>query len=244
MEMVKNALIERTKLFSQQVDTLKFSCDCYIYNPLDYAWQMHEAYLRRYLAEPVKTVLLGMNPGPFGMAQNGVPFGEVHAVRDFLHLDMPIGKPLSEHLKRPVLGMQIQRSEVSGKRLWGLLQGYYKTADAMIGQMGVINYCPLVFIDRKSTAKNITPDKLPKTEQLALQTICNSYLLDVIDILNPTYLIGVGLYATQKLESVLQNRADFTIGRIIHPSGGNPQANSGWNEKTTAVFRELGIWNS
>ena len=34
-----------------------------------------------------RVVFLGMNPGPFGMAQVGVPFGEVAAVRDWLRID-------------------------------------------------------------------------------------------------------------------------------------------------------------
>ena len=71
-----NRIIERTKQFSAQLESLNFSIDCYIYNPLEYAWQMHEAYLSRFVSRPTRTLLLGMNPGPFGMAQNGVPFGE------------------------------------------------------------------------------------------------------------------------------------------------------------------------
>ncbi len=121
-----NAIIERTKLFSKQVETLRFSCDCYIYNPLEYAWPMHEAYLRAYVKKPVKTLLVGMNPGPFGMAQTGVPFGEINAVRHFLRLSEEIGKPPAEHPARPILGLQTTRSEVSGKRLWSLMQAHYQ----------------------------------------------------------------------------------------------------------------------
>ena len=63
-----------------------------------------------------KVVFLGMNPGPFGMAQTGVPFGEIPAVRDWMGLRGKVGKPDLEHAKRPVEGLDCQKSEVSGRR--------------------------------------------------------------------------------------------------------------------------------
>ena len=45
----------------------------HVYNPLDYAWAAHEAYLRRYAASPKRVLFMGMNPGPVGMVQPGVP---------------------------------------------------------------------------------------------------------------------------------------------------------------------------
>lgn len=237
-----NAIIERTKLFSKQVETLRFSCDCYIYNPLEYAWPMHEAYLRAYVKKPVKTLLVGMNPGPFGMAQTGVPFGEINAVRHFLRLSEEIGKPPAEHPARPILGLQTTRSEVSGKRLWSLMQAHYQSAEAFSEEMAIFNYCPLVFMQRTKTAKNLTPDKLAKGERLALQTICDAYLGDIISLLDPSFLIGVGVYAFQMLEKVNDGNASRRVASILHPSPGNPQANKGWDEKASAVFKDLGIW--
>ncbi len=242
MQNQTEKIVERTKLFAWQVEQLRFSYDCYIYNPLDYAWPMHEAYLRRYLGNPVKTLLLGMNPGPFGMAQTGVPFGEINAVKTFLELEQPVGKPVLEHPKRPVLGLAVERSEVSGRRLWGLLKDHYEHADNLIGEIGVSNYCPLVFMERTPTAKNITPDKLPKVERMALEAICDCYLQDIIELLEPTYLIGVGKYALKKFQNVVKEPEKFVLGSIIHPSPGNPQANQNWNEKTTDTLRDLGVW--
>src|SRR5215213_7755872 len=74
----------------------------YVYNPLDYAWDVHEAYLRRYGSDRKRVVFVGMNPGPFGMVQTGVPFGEIAAVRDWLGIEGVVGKPSCEHPKRPV----------------------------------------------------------------------------------------------------------------------------------------------
>ena len=235
-------LIGRTRKLCNEVDELSFSYDGFIYNPLDYAWDMHEAFLRRYAKEGASILFLGMNPGPFGMMQTGVPFGEVNAVRDYLHLDhLPVGKPQTEHPNRPVLGMKIGRSEGSGKRLWGLISLLWPDADDFFRDHCVFNYCPLGFLDRGKTAKNFTPDHLPKAEKAALEAVCDAYLRDVINLFRPKALIGVGKYAEAKLEAVNDDSSRI-VSSIIHPSPGNPQANNGWNEKTTQKMKELGLW--
>ena len=58
--------------FGSKVDT--------VYNPLVYAREPHNRYLELAGRAPKKVIFLGMNPGPWGMAQTGVPFGEVAAV--------------------------------------------------------------------------------------------------------------------------------------------------------------------
>lgn len=233
-------LIARTKRLRDEVDSLNFTYDGYIYNPLDYAWNMHEEYLRRYVRQSAGVLFLGMNPGPFGMMQTGVPFGEVNAVRDYLKLDLPVGKPEHEHPGRPVLGMQIKRSEGSGKRLWGLIALRWPEPDGFFKDHCIFNYCPLGFLDAGKTAKNFTPDHLAKEERAQLEAVCDSYLKDVIEMIDPKALIGIGKYAQAKLEAVGGNRL---VSSIIHPSPGNPQANVDWNGKTTEKMKELGLWN-
>src|SRR4051812_27145124 len=131
----------------------------YVYNPLRYAWAAHEMYLEKYGAAPKQVLFLGMNPGPFGMAQTGVPFGEVAAVRDWLKIQTPIQKPAREHPKRPVEGFDCPRSEVSGRRLWGLFAQKFSSADKFFREHFVVNYCPLGFFSESGS--NITPDKIP-----------------------------------------------------------------------------------
>ena len=46
----------------------------YIYNPMEYAWDPHSNYVQRYCSTQKPVLFLGMNPGPFGMAQTGVSF--------------------------------------------------------------------------------------------------------------------------------------------------------------------------
>ena len=64
-----------SRSLSRKVNALAFSPPVtHVYNPLDYARAPHEAYLTRWGKGPKQVLLLGMNPGPFGMAQTGVPF--------------------------------------------------------------------------------------------------------------------------------------------------------------------------
>lgn len=235
-------LLERTKIFCREMDSLHFTYDGYIYNPLDYAWDMHAEYLRRYTRESAEILFLGMNPGPFGMMQTGVPFGEVNAVRDYLKLDLPVDKPEREHPSRPVVGMAIKRSEGSGKRLWGLISLRWPDPNDFFKDHCIFNYCPLGFLDSGKTAKNFTPDHLPKDERTRLEKVCDAYLSDIIDMINPRALIGIGKYAEAKLTAVNKG-GDRIVSSIIHPSPGNPQANVDWNGKTTAKMKELGLWN-
>ncbi|NXT22122.1 SMUG1 glycosylase, partial [Syrrhaptes paradoxus] len=105
LERVLSALLRALPPFGAPV--------AHVYRPLDYAWEPHCDYVRRYCRGPKSVLFLGMNPGPFGMAQTGVPFGESWHVREWLRVVGGVQKPPSEHPKRPVLGLSCQRSEVS-----------------------------------------------------------------------------------------------------------------------------------
>lgn len=177
------------------------------------------------------------------MAQTGIPFGEITVVKEYLQIEEPIGKPLIEHPKRPIIGLETQRKEVSGQRLWGLLQEYYPEAQDLVGSVAVINYCPLVFMERTPTAKNVTPDRLSLGERMALETICDSYLHDMLSLLKPTFALGVGKYAENKLLTVGKEFESITVSSILHPSPINPRANRGWAGIVRAQLDEIGIFN-
>jgi len=229
-------LVRRTLAFRDEVERLSFDASLYVYDPLVYAWDAHRLYLKKWCNRQVDILLLGMNPGPFGMAQTGVPFGEVSAVKDFLGIETAVGQPERMHPKRPVWGFSCPRSEVSGRRLWGFLKKHYGSAEACFSQLAVMNYCPLVFMDAGPTARNVTPDKLGKEVRQNLDELCSRYLADVIAYFQPKALVGVGLYAKGKLAPFAQGRL---LDSIIHPSPGNPQANKGWEEKTELKFQSL-----
>ncbi len=234
------ALIAAARKLSQAVDGLNFSSPVtHTYNPLDYAWAPHECYLRRFGKNRKRVIFLGMNPGPFGMVQCGIPFGEIAAARDWMEIDAPVGKPAHENPKRPVEGFACTRSEVSGKRLWGLFQDRFGSAEAFFAQHFVANYCPLAFFEG---GRNLTPDKLPSSETGRLYAACDEHLRTLVSILQPDWVIGIGGFAEARATEALRNEA-VHIGRILHPSPASPAANRGWAEAARRQLVELGIWD-
>ncbi|MHA7835783.1 MAG: uracil-DNA glycosylase family protein, partial [Algiphilus sp.] len=184
-------------------------------------------------------LLLGMNPGPFGMAQTGVPFGDVALVRDWMGIEAPVAQPEHPHPKRPIQGFACTRSEVSGSRLWGWARDRFGTAEAFFARFFVANYCPLVFME--ASGRNRTPDKLAKDEREALYAVCDEALRATVDYLQPDYVIGVGGFARQRAEKALTDYPG-RIGTILHPSPASPLANRGWAAAVEAQFaNELGI---
>jgi len=206
-----------------------------VYDPTDYARDLHRAYLDRFGARRGRILLLGMNPGPWGMAQTGVPFGEIAAVRDFLGLRGQVQAPPVEHPKRPVQGLSCPRSEVSGRRLWGWAEQRYGTADAFFEHFFVWNYCPLSFMEE--SGRNRTPDKLPTEERHALFQVCDQALREVVETLAPRLLVGVGAFAEDRAK---QAGVAAPTGRILHPSPASPAANRGWAEAAEQQLRALG----
>lgn len=234
------ALVAAARRLSVAVDALTFSAPVsHVYNPLAYAWAPHEAYLRRYAVRGKRVVFLGMNPGPFGMVQCGVPFGEIGAVRDWLKIDAVVGKPRIENPRRPVEGFACERSEISGKRLWGLFRERFSSADAFFDEHFVANYCPLAFFDH---GRNITPDKLLSAETAPLYRACDEHLNALLDALQPEWVIGIGAFAEAQASSALTGRK-LRIGRILHPSPASPAANRGWAETASRQLAKLGVWN-
>lgn len=221
----------------------------HVYNPLLYARAMYEAYLERFGSRtPREIVLVGMNPGPWGMAQTGVPFGEVSFVRDWMGFGgrpepEAIGKPEDEHPKRPIQGLNCARSEVSGSRLWGWARQRYGEAEAFFARYFVHNYCPLVFMEE--SGRNRTPNRLRASERAALFAPCDRALRDTIEYLKPRYIVGVGKFAEKRIHAALADapelRARSVIGGILHPSPASPAANRGWAEQAEAQLRALGI---
>ncbi|MBK8976148.1 MAG: single-stranded DNA-binding protein [Planctomycetes bacterium] len=232
------ALQAATRRAREQLAALRFGPPvAVVYAPLDYAARAHAAYLRRFGTGTKRALLLGMNPGPFGMVQTGVPFGEVEMVRDWLGIREPVDRPAREHPKRPVTGFECARSEVSGRRLWGWARDRFGTAERFFARFYVHNYCPLAFVE--DSGRNRTPDKLPAAERDALFTICDDYLRAVVDALDPVAIVGVGAFAEARARAAIGGGRSF--GRIPHPSPASPAANRGWAALADAGLRELGL---
>jgi single-strand selective monofunctional uracil DNA glycosylase len=237
---ISDRLVAATQNLSDQVAKLRFTKPvAHVYNPLDYAWPAHEIYLRRFGGSKKRVVFIGMNPGPFGMAQTGVPFGEVAAVRDWMGISAAIGKPSREHPNRPVQGFDCTRSEVSGRRLWGLFAARFGKPEKFFSEHFVVNYCPLLFCE--AGGKNFTPDKLPAATQAKLFKACDAHLVELLEILQPKWVVGVGDFAAKR-GKIAAERMGLQSGKILHPSPASPAANRGWAEIATRELAALKIW--
>jgi single-strand selective monofunctional uracil DNA glycosylase len=233
-------LLDAGETLRDEVNALTFAPPVqYVYNPLNYAWKAYKKYVETYAQSSKNIVFLGMNPGPFGMAQTGVPFGEISAVRDWLGINEPIGKPEREHSKRPIDGFNCSRSEVSGRRLWGLFAEKFGSANVFFKEHFVINYCPLVFAEE--SGRNRTPDKLPASEREALYAACDQHLKALVAALEPEWLIGVGGFAEGRAREILEGMP-VRIGKVLHPSPASPAANRDWAGAATKQLEEQGIW--
>jgi single-strand selective monofunctional uracil DNA glycosylase len=238
---------------TQRLSQIDFSSVTqWVYNPYDYAIDAHRVYLKRFAASNIDNVFMGMNPGPWGMAQTGIPFGEVAIVRDWFQLKAKINKPALEHPKRPIEGLACKRSEVSGARLWSFFRDRHETPEAFFKYNFVLNYCPLVFMDEGG--RNLTPDKLPKTVRAELQAACDVHMEACIELISPKRLIGIGNYAFDALTRAKQNldakrgnevtskkrvakTDELIVLKILHPSPASPASNRGWSASVETTLK-------
>jgi len=218
----------------------------HVYDPHQYAWAPYEQYLRRYGAGRKRVVLLGMNPGPFGMMQTGVPFGEIAAVRDWMRISAAVQKPAREHPKRPIEGFACKRSEVSGRRLWGWAARRFGPPQSFFSDWFVLNYCPLALLE--ASGRNFTPDRLPASQREAMHEACDRHLAVALAAFAPEWVIGVGGFAERRIRAVLEgNLVDSALarkmrcGQILHPSPASPAANRGWMEAAEEQLAALGV---
>ena len=224
---------------SRRVDALAFAPPVtHVYNPLRYAWVPHRAYLARYGTRSSAVLMLGMNPGPFGMAQTGVPFGDVDITRDWLGIQGKVGRPNAEHPKRPVSGFDCPRGEVSGRRLWSWARSRFGTPDRFFEHFFVWNYCPLCFME--DSGRNRTPDKLPVAERAPLYAACDVSLAQVVRVLGTRHVLGIGRFAADRARAALDGDV-VTVSVAPHPSPASPLANRGWAEAFEAALEAAGV---
>ncbi len=232
-------LVRIARELARQAERLEFGPPVtHVYNPLRYAWEAHSSYLRRFGGGSKEAVLLGMNPGPWGMAQTGVPFGEVGLVRGWMGLEAPVGRPQREHPRRPVSGFDCPRSEVSGRRLWGWARETFGAPERFFARFFVANYCPLMFLE--ASGRNRTPDRLPAAERRPLLEICDLALRRSVRALRPQIVIGVGRFAEERARAALAG-LDIPVGGILHPSPASPAANRDWEGRIAAQLAALGL---
>ncbi|HEY2559687.1 MAG TPA: uracil-DNA glycosylase family protein [Caldimonas sp.] len=234
-----SALLAIADRLSRELAALRFRPPvAFVYNPLDYAREAYATYVARFAAPPKEALFVGMNPGPFGMAQTGVPFGEVASVRDWLGIRAAIGKPPAEHPKRPVSGFECHRAEVSGQRLWGWARRRFGTPGAFFDRFFVANYCPLLFLE--DSGRNLPLDRLAGDEQRAIARHCDHALRETVRVLAPRCVLGIGRFAERRAGIALAGMG-VDVGCIPHPSPASPAANRGWEEQAERAIAGCGI---
>ena len=237
--MARSGLVPVADELADDVDDLEFGPPvAHVYNPLIYARAAHHAYLNLAGDRPGRVVLLGMNPGPWGMTQTGVPFGEVAYVRDWLGIDGPVAPPAGQHPKRPILGFDCRRSEVSGRRVWGWAERRFGSPGAFFERFLIWNYCPLAFL--LESGANLTPDRLRAGEKAALFEACDRALRQAVEVLEPRLVVGIGVFAEGRSLRALGDLG-VPVGRMLHPSPASPAANRGWEEQAERDLLGLGV---
>lgn len=213
----------------------------YVYNPLEYAFDSHLNFVRRFCTGEKFILFVGMNPGPFGMSQNGVPFGECAIVKEWLQIEGEVFKPVLEHPKRRVVGLECSRSEVTGGRFWQLFRTLCHTPEHFFRTSYVHNLCPFAFLT--DSGKNVTPPQLTSSVLDQINNLCNATLVEVVRLLKCKYVICIGKYALAQAQKAL-SADEFngtTLECLMHPSPINPAANKGWADIAIKQLTEIGI---
>ncbi|MBD61401.1 single-stranded DNA-binding protein [bacterium] len=236
--MNSDNILQSFKIFSNNLNNLIFDKELVVYNPIDYASESHGLYLKKYGNGQKRILFMGMNPGPWGMVQTGIPFGAIQPVKNFLKIETTINRPILQHKKRPVDGFDCSRQEVSGSRLWSWVENHWSNADDFFSNCFVHNYCPLAFFDTQG--RNITPEKIGLTERLALEELCSEFLLSLVLAMNCEWVIGIGNYAELKAKKILK-KTHVKVGKVLHPSPASPLANKGWSKMATKQMISYGL---
>ena len=238
-------LVEVTKRFSEECSNQKVRLINenknieFAYNPLNYAWESHKTYLKNYGYLGATKIIMGMNPG-HGMGNTGIPFGCPEKVKNYLKIrDVKINKPKKIHPKRLVTGLECKKPEISGKRIWGLVEEIYGAPEKAFQNIFVLNHFPLWMFN--SSGQNITPDKLSISSSKIIFEKCNRYLIDVVSILKIKRIICVGKYASRMAHKAVKNSdfQDLIIDEIPHPSPANPLANKEKGALWKKIAREV-----
>lgn len=235
------SLVEMTAEFVKELEGVRFDPPVsHSYQPLEYAWEAHRQYLEKFGRKtPREVVFVGMNPGPWGMAQTGVPFGAVNFVRDWMGIEAEVGQPHELHPKRRVEGFACERIEVSGARLWGWAEDRFGSAENFFDRFYVTNYCPLLILN--DDGGNRTPPQLRAAEREQVIPACNKALRRIVEYLEPELVVGVGNYAQKQAIEALEGSFKGKIGVVLHPSPASPKANRGWAEQAEEQLRALGV---
>ena len=173
-----------------------------------------------------------------------MPFGDPSYVRGWLGITGDVTKPISEHPKRPILGLHCQRKEVSGSRFWGLWEEICVSPEVFFKNCYVHNYCPLCFM--AASGKNITPPMLKVTCRRELERVCDSALKEMIELLCPKTIVCIGKYSEERALKVIKGADTSSVEATVylpHPSPLNVKVANNWNSTAVSILKETKLWD-
>lgn len=202
----------------------------YVYHPLRYAWEAHAAYLARYGGGAGRALFVGMNPGPWGMTQSGVPLADPSWARGWMGLGGRVEAPAARvHPRIPVLGYASTRRDPTGGKFYGWARARFGTAEAFFARAFVLNYCPLLFLDE--AGRNVTLPQLAGADARPLFARCDRHLAEALRALRPRLVLPMGAFAAERVRGALEaERIDAPLRPVRHPSPANPANNAGWGD--------------
>ncbi|XP_045776673.1 single-strand selective monofunctional uracil DNA glycosylase [Maniola jurtina] len=202
-----------------------------VYNPSIYARYTFEMYARKYCNTKKKIMFFGMNPGPWGMSQTGVPFGEISSVRDWLGIEGPVNKPPHEIRERPVDGFDCKRTEVSGKRFWGLLKTICGTPENFFKTSFVYNYINQQWM--KSNGCNLTPGDFKVSDMEPLYNICDPIFVKILKLYEVEIVVAIGKFCETRAQKAIKKYLPSSSIKILYLSHPSPRSvnNNNWEQK-------------
>jgi len=201
---------------------LKKYPDIVVINPLEYLWLQYGYYTSCYHNQYPRAMIIGMNPGPKGMSQTGIPFGSPNIIPSILpnkslfnEIRDNEGSPVSSPHRR-ITGPSNTTVEVSGNRLWSALIKRYGDFKSITSEIFVDNICPLLFLCGKNGSKNLTPDKLtPSPAKIILIRLCTERLQKIYQCLGePSNIVALGRWSHKFLEKMFPK---VRVTYILHP---------------------------
>jgi len=168
-------------------------------DPTSYAFGNYTRFMQLAASGPRLALFVGMNPGPHGMAQTGIPFGDVDTARVLLGgadtIDPLPGLRAASGAAWDCKGLAYHRGEQSGMRLWSALSQLCGSPQAALERCCIVNYCPLYMVGPE--LENITPSDLPRRHDItrALEAACDEHLRQLVLGLEVKTVLSFGSYA-------------------------------------------------
>jgi Uracil DNA glycosylase superfamily. len=207
-------------------------------NVFSYAIDPFLEYLEKAERGSVRTLYLGMNPGPYGMYRTGIPFCDFVTKREFLKITASVDETFIDVDAVRGEKPDEKRREVSGMRLWGLFESVYHSPERFFSSSLVLSYSPLIFFRSEGRRANIALSDVKSLDRKRIEKVSDEFLKRYIKELKCDTLVGIGDYAHRALVRCSDGER---LLKIAHPSPANPAANGDWAGRTYCYLKSEGV---